>query len=267
MEKVSSGLQDKITKLVESIVDGQLSKATSAVASLVAKFDQAVSVANTFSVNHEVQRAPLGKPGPLLRAGDHGFRHFDRPATPTPRSGPSSPGVAGEASIGTGGKRRILIALAQYPEGMDSRRLALLSGISQKGGTWRTYLGELRGAGWVVGSGKHLQITAEGIAALGSFEPLPTGEALIEYWRNRLGDGGKRRIFDRVVEAHPHGVSAGQVASDTGIEMSGGTWRTYLGELRRPGADRRLRGAAGRRRTVCVIRQRDYRAHFPSGHC
>lgn len=152
------------------------------------------------------------------------------------RALPTSPTAAaiggGGCDIGSGGKRRILIALAQYPDGMGSRRLSLLTGISASGGTWRTYLGELRSASYVDGGGEHMVITALGRAALGSYEPLPTGSALRDYWRQRLGDSGKRRIFDVVVAAFPRALSYDEVSRETGIDTNGGTWRTYLGELR-----------------------------------
>lgn len=135
--------------------------------------------------------------------------------------------------IGTGGKRRILIALAQYGAGMSKRHLSLLTGISSTGGTWRTYIGELRGAG-LIGSGGAWEfcISEAGRAALGSFQPLPTGEALRDYWRGRLGDAGKRKIFDAVVAAYPLRIDKRNVSQITGISTEGGTWRTYLGELR-----------------------------------
>lgn len=86
----------------------------------------------------------------------------------------------------------MMIALAQNPEGLTPTKLSLLTGIARSGGTWRTYLGELRGGGHVedLDDGK-LRITQTGFEALGEFKPLPTG-----------------------------------------IARSGGTWRTYIGELR-----------------------------------
>jgi hypothetical protein len=60
----------------------------------------------------------------------------------------------------------------------------------------------------------------------------PRASALIEYWRQRLGDSGKRKIFDVVVDAHPRAIAPEAVAEKTGITIGGGTWRTYLGELR-----------------------------------
>lgn len=138
----------------------------------------------------------------------------------------------GSQEIGNSGKRRMLIALAQNASGLSYRKLALLTGISQSGGTWRTYLGELRAKGWAVGSRDNVHITAPGLHALGPYTPLPTGSALIEYWRQRLGNSGKRKIFDCAVEAYPQALTYEQVSEKTEIAIAGGTWRTYLGELR-----------------------------------
>lgn len=149
-----------------------------------------------------------------------------RVAKSTDRAASSSP------TIGSGGKRRMLTALAQHPDGLTTRRLSLLIDMSPKGGTWRTYLGELRGAGYVEGSADLLRITAAGRKALGPFDPLPTGAALREYWRTRLGDSGKRAIFDVLVRAYPRSLPAELVSRETGMAIGGGTWRTYLGELR-----------------------------------
>jgi hypothetical protein len=132
----------------------------------------------------------------------------------------------------SGGKRRILIALAQHPAGLTGTKLSILTGISQSGGTWRTYLGELRSTGLVQGGRDRLTITGDGIAALGAWDPLPTGPELVEYWRRRLGESGKRAILDVLVEAYPSAVPQETVAERAGIAIQGGTWRTYIGELR-----------------------------------
>lgn len=139
---------------------------------------------------------------------------------------------AGDAELGSGGKRRILTALAQYEAGLSARKLSLLIDMSPKGGTWRTYMAELRSKGWITGSSDHLAITEAGATALGSWEPLPTGRELIEYWRRKLGDSGKRAIFDIVINAYPRGVPQETVSERTNIAIAGGTWRTYMAELR-----------------------------------
>lgn len=149
---------------------------------------------------------------------------------PKPARQPSSDGAP---SLGNSGKRRMLVALAQNPDGLTQTKLSILTGIARKGGTWRTYLGELRGAGWVEDlTDRRLRITDDGLATLGDYDPLPTGPALIDYWQRQLGDSGKKRIFNLLVSAYPHTLSQEEIAAETGIEIGGGTWRTYLGELR-----------------------------------
>lgn len=93
-------------------------------------------------------------------------------------------------------------------------------------------MADLRSRGWVEGRKDHLRITDTGLAALGPYEPLPTGDALIEYWRHRLGDSGKRKIFDAVCAAYPRAITQDVVSRETNISTSGGTWRTYMAELR-----------------------------------
>lgn len=149
-----------------------------------------------------------------------------------PVAKPSPPRVnASSGEVGTGGKRRMLTVLAQYPEGMHHGKLSILTGLSSRSGTWSTYLGELRTKGWVEGR-DHLKATDAGLQALGDWQPLPTGRELIEYWRQRLGDSGKRKIFDVAVTAYPNSVGTEEVAEQTGLSARSGTWSTYLGELR-----------------------------------
>lgn len=142
-------------------------------------------------------------------------------------------GRAPSAEIGAGGKRRIMTALAQNPEGITQRKLSILVDIAPKGGTWRTYMAELRGLGYIDGGSRDLiKITDAGLTALGDFEPLPTGDALVDYWRQRLGNSGKRAIFDAIVAVYPDSITVEDVSDRTNIAREGGTWRTYMAELR-----------------------------------
>ena len=154
-----------------------------------------------------------------------------KPAAPIKRSAPSSGNGHASEEIGTGGKRRMMTVLAQYPEGMRHGKLSILTGLSSRSGTWSTYLGELRSKGYVEGR-DHLKATDAGLQALGDWQPLPTGRELIEYWRQRLGESGKRKIFDVAIAAYPNAVATEEVAEQTGLSARSGTWSTYLGELR-----------------------------------
>lgn len=134
--------------------------------------------------------------------------------------------------IGKGGKRRLMIALAQYPEGLARRRLCMLADMSATSGTTANYLSELRQQGYITGEGEGPYIaTHEGIEAVGEFEPLPSGHDLVEYWKQKLGASGKRRIFEAIVHAYPEWVHAEDIGESALISHASGTFANYMSEL------------------------------------
>jgi hypothetical protein len=66
------------------------------------------------------------------------------------------------------GERRMLTALAQYPEGRSKVQVAVLAGYAATGGGFNNYLGALRSRGLIEGYGDRLGITEAGVQALGS---------------------------------------------------------------------------------------------------
>lgn len=229
--------KEKVEKTVEKIVEvpvlknGQLDKTHKLADRLHAAVDKLT--AETAELRKLIAPAAVPRPVPATPKTVVHAAAMRREPVAVKVTKARDPLPEGAVSIGKSGKRRLLIALAQNPDGLTKRKLSLLSGISLKGGTWRTYLGELRGGGYVADQPDgSIAITGEGLAALGSYEPLPTGQKLIDYWRNELGESGKRAIFDVLVEAWPNGLPKEEVSSRSGIAIEGGTWRTYLGELR-----------------------------------
>jgi uncharacterized protein len=67
---------------------------------------------------------------------------------------------------------------------------------------------------------------------LGEWEPLPTGEDLRQYWIAKLS-GGKRRILQVLVDAHPSFVDRDELARRAELTSNAGTFSTYLGRLRK----------------------------------
>ncbi len=150
-----------------------------------------------------------------------------------PAAPAKSNGDAPAPDVGSSGKRRMLVALAQFPIGMSRRRLALLTGLSETSGTWSTYLSALRSSGYIEVSGDHIHITETGLQAAGDFSPLPTGEQLLDYWRGKLGtSSGIRKIFDVLAEVSPEELPASEVAQRVQLSHTSGTWSTYLSKLR-----------------------------------
>jgi uncharacterized protein len=131
-----------------------------------------------------------------------------------------------------GGLRRMMIALAQRP-GLNKSQLGVRAGLSSRSGTFGTYLGSLRGHGWIEGSGDDLRLTDAGFAALGKLDPLPEGKALYEYWLSELGNSGAARMLSALYAAHPRRLSKQELGEAADISHTSGTFGTYLGTLRR----------------------------------
>src|SRR5216683_831336 len=129
------------------------------------------------------------------------------------------------------GERRILTALAQHPQGRSKVQVAVLTGYAATGGGFNNYLGALRSRGLIEGDGDRLMITEAGIRALGSWEPLPAGHALIDYWRGRLGKA-ERLIIETLTQAYPAALNKEEIAARAGYEANGGGFNNALGRLR-----------------------------------
>jgi uncharacterized protein len=135
--------------------------------------------------------------------------------------------------VGTLGKceRAILTVLATHGP-CQRGRLALLAGYSWSG-SFSNSLGALRTAGYIVGGNTEtMQITDTGIEALGHYDPLPTGQALRDYWLNRFGKC-ERAILQSLFN-HPEGLDKDQLCSLSGYSWSG-SFSNSLGSLRTAG--------------------------------
>lgn len=150
-----------------------------------------------------------------------------RAPAPTPNVGTGD----GSPEVGSGGLRRMMIAIAQRP-GLDNRKLGVRAGMSSRSGTFATYLAKMRTNAWVTDRNGGFAITDAGVAALGAYEPLPEGDALRQHWLRELGAGGASRILAAICEAYPNGIGQEQVGEKTGMSSRSGTFATYLSKLR-----------------------------------
>lgn len=116
------------------------------------------------------------------------------------------------------GEQAVLTAALQYPDGLDRRRLGILTGYKRS--SRDAYIARLAQKGLVSTTGGALYPTDAGRAALnGSFEPLPVGAALIEYWRQRLPEG-ERKTLDVLLEAGGQDVPRERIDTVTGYRRS-----------------------------------------------
>lgn len=146
-----------------------------------------------------------------------------------PRQQPRDPGKFDGSKVGNSGLRRMMVALAQCVNGLPDNKLAVRALMSLSG-TFTTYLSEARSQGWIEGDRKLLRITANGLDALGSYDPLPTGGDLAAYWKTKLPTGAVA-MLSALLEYFPKEYTAAELAEASGMAMSG-TFTTYLSKLR-----------------------------------
>lgn len=117
------------------------------------------------------------------------------------------------------GELAILKATAQYDEGVERDQLTTLTGYKRS--TRDAYLLRLRNKQFVAEKSDRIFITSEGMGVLGDdYEPLPTGDALQQYWLSRLPEG-ERRILKTLVEAgSPVAVERDALTEITGYKRS-----------------------------------------------
>jgi hypothetical protein len=149
-----------------------------------------------------------------------------RPQRSQPVPPTRSPHAGGDSSLGKG-EKRVLIAIAQYDEGVTREQLTILTGYKRS--SRDTYIQRLRQNNFVEQAGERVQATQAGVEALGDdYEPLPTGEELQRYWLDRLS-GGERLLFDLIVQAYPDSISREELGDSSGYKRS--SRDTYLQRL------------------------------------
>lgn len=153
--------------------------------------------------------------------------------TPTVRETPKPVQVTAKARVSTVGapmgkaERSILTVLAQRGSSAKTT-IAAYAGYAVNGGGFNSSISKCRTNGWITGSDP-LTITDEGIEALGSYEPLPTGDALVLHWEGKLGKA-EREILGALVSLGE--MDKEKLASHTGYAASGGGFNNAISRLR-----------------------------------
>lgn len=134
------------------------------------------------------------------------------------------------------GAMKMLKSVAMYyPNPVTKNQVATLSGFSVGGGTFNTYLSELRRLNWINQSGDTITITDEGLTQAGSVEPIPTeSNQLLDMWCSKFREGASKMLRE-IALTYPNEITKDELASETGFTKEGGTFNTYLSELRRNG--------------------------------
>lgn len=158
-----------------------------------------------------------------------GIAHQPTPYVPAsrPQRQPSGPTTEGLGK----GDRLVLTVLAQYaPVRVSASKAAAIAGYSVRSSTWRNILSRLRQAGYIAEGPEPYAITSAGSAALGAFDPLPTGAALLEHWMGRVGKGDRETL--RILATLRGECASSDLAERAGYSSISSTWRNILSRLR-----------------------------------
>lgn len=115
------------------------------------------------------------------------------------------------------GEQKVLLAIAQHDEGISPENISVLTGYKRS--TRDRYVQLLGQKMFVMRRNNLIFATQPGVEALGNFEPLPKGAALIEHYMNTLPEG-ERRIFAHLVSAGAFGASREELSQVTGYQRS-----------------------------------------------
>lgn len=125
------------------------------------------------------------------------------------------------------GEAAVLQACIQYPDGLRREQLTVLT--AYKRSSRDSYIQRLRERGFVEADGDRVIATDAGRAAMPDAEPLPTGEELQEFWRNKL-PAGERKILEVLIDKYPDSIARGDLDEPTGFQRS--SRDSYLQRLR-----------------------------------
>lgn len=233
-KRATKAIQDaaaKMRKMAKSVSDSatlclDATKAIeSAVSGLETKLEQVTKQANTETAATDKSLVQYRQPIPFTRANTSYLRRAGLTSTPP---------AVGEINL-TPMDRAILTVLAQVEEGCRAQKLVLLAGYTLNGST-RNSFSKLRTAGLVVGGNTEIMnITKEGLEALGPYDPLPIeGRGLVNYWLNHKMLTPMDRSILTALITNPDGLDAEPLCVDAGYTLNGST-RNSFSKLRTAG--------------------------------
>lgn len=189
----------------------------------------------------EAIRTAAGHLLPMIEAPDGGMpaitvrRPLARVIDAKPRPKPAARVTASRGN-GAGepmpkAERAFLTVLAQRGRPLARNKIAIFAGYSVKSGHIDNTLGALRSKGWARGGNDVISITDDGLAALGAFDDLPTGEELRRYWLGQV-DKASRAFLEALFERYPDTLTRDELAEMTGYSPASGHVDNTLGRLR-----------------------------------
>lgn len=139
------------------------------------------------------------------------------------------------AGLRAGAVKILRELVARSPAGYSRAQVGALTKFSHKAGTFNTYLSDLRRNGFIEERDGLLFASDAGIAQFGDKPPAPaTHEEVMAQWQRALR-AGAYKMLQGVVSAGTEGLHRANLADLVNMTAAGGTFNTYLSDLRRNG--------------------------------
>jgi hypothetical protein len=186
-------------------------------------------MANRLNLQNQKQPAPPDVAWPLIR--------IQRQEPKLPRdwgkcsAPPSKADTNGDIKLGSGA-RRLLAAVAGWPDGMKEGQWRAHAGLKASG-TFTTYKSRLRSAGLIEFRDGLVFATSKGLEEIGeAAQQTPrTTEEVLNIWRPKLGTG-PWRILDVLLEDYNKEFNVTELKGAAGFAERSGTFTTYMSRLK-----------------------------------
>lgn len=153
---------------------------------------------------------------------------------PTPPRPPSDPPEPTTTRFRAGAHRMITALATMAPLRLTKAQWATVAHMKHTGGTWSTYLSEIRRAGLIDENPAGFTLTPAGWDYIGH-RPQPMTAAELQQHYLSILRAGAARMLQAVIDAYPNGLTKTEIADISAVTASGGTFSTYLSDLRRNG--------------------------------
>jgi hypothetical protein len=147
--------------------------------------------------------------------------------------GKAKPSVTdGDLKLGRAERSLLGVLVVRSPEKTTDLQLSILSGYSRKSSSFANALSALRSAGLISGKREGLVSTTHGDrVATDWVQPLPGGDALLEYWKGKLGRA-ERSMLDAFRSAYPGAIGKEILSDVTGYSLTSSSFANALSRLR-----------------------------------
>ena len=144
----------------------------------------------------------------------------------------ASYGDQSDINLRPGAKRMLKVLTQWYPKALPDSQIAAQAKVKRSGGSFSSYMSNLRTNLFVEQDGDKKKATAKGIAYLGNdVPPAPTNtDEVLAIWMPLLRPGAQR-MLKAIVARDGEPVSHEIVSEEASVSASGGSYSSYLSNL------------------------------------